>query len=444
MRTIPSAVCVATLLLIHHPRPAAAQGFSIPEMGTRKNAMGAVIGRPDDPSAVYHNPAGLPLMQGTWIYLSVGNVWLNTEFRLRPWPGSDKYIKEPVDEEGFYPSAKPSTFAVIPMIVACTNLWTDKLVAALSFYVPNAAGASFDEDGVARYHMVNSYVVAGYGTLSLAYRPWRWLSIGAGASVVYARIFARRKFFPVLPDGLDLGPLLGGDTELEIVGDDVIPVFNVGLLFLPLPNLTIGMTMITRYDIELKGDVKLTLGPDSASPGTVWEGTHTTTTNAPWIFMFGANVDVTRWLEVGAELRWHTTSQVKEQVTTIEGIDLIDELVTPKNLRDYYQFSAGVNVRPPLPIQLELMAGFHYESASAPHNTITVEQPSFAHWGVHVGGRYRITERIRVGLAYWHYFYLQRTGRDSLTVPPTNFVGSGHSDGLTLIFEARLARGIGI
>src|SRR5437868_3554485 len=49
-------------------QPAAAGGFGIPEIGVRRTAMASVIGRPDDASSIFHNPAGLVLGHGWQLY----------------------------------------------------------------------------------------------------------------------------------------------------------------------------------------------------------------------------------------------------------------------------------------------------------------------------------------------------------------------------------------
>ena len=435
-------ITIATLIILGPTRQAAAQGFNIVETGTRKNAMGAAIGRPDDASAVYHNPAGLTLQKGTHVFLSWTSVFLNTNIRLRPWKGAEEYIKTKPDSEGYYPSTSPSTFAAIPMIVARTNLFSPRLVGALSIYVPNAAGAKFGEENVTRYHLIDSYIIAAFATLSAAYQVTDWLSVGGGVSLVYVKLFAERLFFPVV-DGMNLGALVGGKSVMEINGTDIVPAFNLGVLLRPFQELTIGMTVMTPYTVALEGDVSVTFGDDVSTGVSEWAGTQTTEADAPWILFFGANLDVTSWLEVGAEFRYYFTSTVEDQKTTIEGIPLLKELVTPKNLRDYFQVSGGVNIKPPfkLPVKLEIMAGLHYESSSAPYNTITVEQPSFSHYGVHFGARCEFLRRYRVGLTYWHYEYMERNGRESLTIPPTNFQGSGNADAFTVVLEVLLFGG---
>ncbi len=447
---------VMAAILMGPAREVAAQGFNIVETGTRKNGMGAAIGRPDDASAVYHNPAGLTLQKGTHVFVSWTSVFLNTDIRLQPWSGANKYIKEKVDAEGYYPRTSPSTFAAIPMIVARTNLFSERLVGAASIYVPNAAGAKFDAP-VARYHLIDSYIIAAFATLSAAYKVSDWLSVGGGVSLVYVKLFAKRMFFPEvktqdMDKPVDLGYYLGGGSEMEMAGEDVVPAFNLGLLLTPFKELTIGFTVMTPYTVNIEGDVTLKFGEDARIKDTAkvdqWDGTQVTNADAPWILFMGANLDIFPWLEVGGELRYYFTSSVGDQVTKITGIELLEtfglnELVTPKNLRNYFQVSGGFMVKPRLniPLKMELMAGVHYESASAPYNTITVEQPSFSHWGIHLGARLLFLKRYRVGLCYWHYEYLERNGRESLTIPPTNFQGSGNADAFTVTLEVMFSSG---
>jgi long-subunit fatty acid transport protein len=94
---------VAVALVARAATAASAGGFAIPEMGARRTGMAAVVGRPDEPAAVLHNAAGLVLLPGTHLYVSMGLSLVDTEFRLRPWPDSDRFLDQPVDDDGYYP-----------------------------------------------------------------------------------------------------------------------------------------------------------------------------------------------------------------------------------------------------------------------------------------------------------------------------------------------------
>ena len=90
------------------------------------------------------------------------------------------------------------------------------------------------------------------------------------------------------------------------------------------------------------------------------------------------------------------------------------------------------------------MTGAYYETSASPDNTVEVSAPSFDIVSYHFGGRVTIKKKYRVSLAYGHYWYLERTTTASITSPPTNFVGSGHSDMLTLVLDMHFGSGIGV
>jgi long-subunit fatty acid transport protein len=413
-----------------------AGGFSILDIGTRKTGMGAVVGRPDDLSAIYHNPAGLTLSRGTNLYLSSGVMFPQSDFQLRPWAGSERYIEDEVDGAGYYPTTSLTTaYGVIPMLTASTDLGRDDLVVALGIYVPNAIGGSFEAASPARFHMIESYVVGGYLTAAIAYRLHETFSLGAAASLVYVRTAGQRKFFPVI-EGLDLGPLLGGDSTLSIDGDDWKVRGTLGMLWTPHPRLSVGAAVLTRVDVALEGDITLRSGGDAAREFEL-QGTHVTELLFPWIFQLGANVDVLRWLEVGFEVRYFLYSQFEEQRTRVEGIDIIDELVVPKNYRNSIQGSGGVRATlPVLPLPLEVMLGLHYDRTPAPVTNVSIEQPSFHHVGLHSGLRLQAAAWLRLALTYAHFWYLERATDESVhRSPPSNYRASASGDMLTLVTE---------
>src|SRR5580704_11967342 len=97
--------------------PARAGGFDIPELGVRRTGMGAVIGRPDDGSALYHNPAGLVLSHGWHLYISAGLSLLDAEFQLAPWTDSNHFLGTTPGPNGYYATVRPTrALGVIPMV----------------------------------------------------------------------------------------------------------------------------------------------------------------------------------------------------------------------------------------------------------------------------------------------------------------------------------------
>jgi long-chain fatty acid transport protein len=392
-----------------------AGGFGIPEMGARRTAMAAVVGRPDEPAAVFHNPAGLTLLAGTRLYLSLGVSRVDSSFRLRPWEESDRFISDPVDAEGYYPATAPSrAMGVIPMLVATHEILPGKLWGAASLYVSNATGSRFDEDAPTRYHLIDGYIVSPQASLSAAWRARPWLSAGAGIGLMNIRIEGRRYVYPIVM-GSDLSGFLGPKSELDLSGSDWVPTWNAGLLATPHPRVTIGASVIGESKATIEGPIQVGL-----ADGGHLDGTQRTALLLPWTFLGGVNVDVARHVEVGAELRYFLYRRYHEQRIEVDRIYLVEEIVTPKNYRDSWQVSGGVRVHDlELAPRLEAMLGVHYDRTPAPPNTVSLDQPTFTHRGLHGGVRHAFG-RYRLGLTWAHYWYEVPTIEGSLTTPPSN------------------------
>jgi long-subunit fatty acid transport protein len=422
----------------------------------------------DDLTAIYHNPAALAFLPGTRVSLCATAAFLNTSVRLQPWTvgsegSQETFLPDPLESDGYYKELSPLIVAPIPFIGVSTNLFSERLVGALGIYVPNAAGATFGADQPSRYHIIEGYVISAFLSGALAYRLLDWLAVAAGGSVVYVRVNRRSLFYPVLrlsgdsgtSSAFDARAFFGSETEMELVGDDIRPAFHFGMEAWPHETVSVGFMMLSRYDVALEGPLTLKPGPGASlidRPGFT-DNQQRTEILAPWIFGIGANWDITNWLEIGAEFRYYLNSQVEKQVTTVtsegELKDLLDQyqpegFVTPKNLHDSYHIGAGFIVKPPQVLDLELMTGFHYEESPSPDNTVEVSAPSFDIAALHIGGRYTLAEDYALTLIYSHYRYLERTITDSITNPPTNFVGSGSNNQITVAFEVRVGDGLGV
>jgi long-subunit fatty acid transport protein len=428
------ALTLAILLLAAR---ASAGGFGIPDIGVRRTAMGAVIGRPDEASAIYHNPAGLLLSHGWHLYLSMGLAVVRSEFQLHAWDGSERFLGPP-DADGYYPTVHPSrAMGVIPMLAATGELLPGKLVLGAAIYVGNAQGAAFAPDDITRYHLIDGYVIAPQAVLAGSYKLLDTLALGASAGVLNVRIHGRRDVYPVI-DGQDISNITGTRPELVLDGSGWAPSWMVGAFGHPHPRITWGATITGRVDATMSGPVTVTYSDDAPTPGDQLIGTQTTTQLLPWAFMAGANVDVTPQLEVGAEGRYWLYRQYQKQHTDVAGIFLVRELETQKNYHNSWQVSGGLRVHDLATLPgLEIMAGAHYDRTPAPTSTVTLDQPTFRHIGMHTGVRWTVG-RYRIGASYLRYFFLIPTITDSTTSPPSNFRGEGANHIFTLSIDVTL------
>ncbi|MBP8807064.1 MAG: outer membrane protein transport protein [Kofleriaceae bacterium] len=436
LRAGAAALALAAALAV--PDRATAGGFGIPEIGVRRTAMAAMIGRPDEPAAAFHNPAGLSLLPGVRLYASFGLALLSTEFRLKPWDQSDRFLTEPVDSEGYFAAIRPTrAVGAIPMLAATAEILPGKLWGGLAAYVSNGTGAQFAEDAVTRYHLIDGYIIAPTVTAIAAYQVHPKLALGAGAGVMNIQVHGKRHLFPIL-NGSDVSSIVGSNAELVLDGEDWKFTWNAGLLARPIPRLTVGATVIGRVDPSLEGIITLTTGDDAGNPGDRYEGKATTGLVLPWTFLGGANYDVTPKLELGGELRYYLYRAYKEQLSVVDGLPFVTELRTEKNYKDSWQLAGGARVHDlEAAPALELMGGFHYDDTPAPAQTVTLDQPTFSHYGLHLGGRYQLG-RYRLAASYVHYWYVIPQIDDSITLPPSNIRGDGTNNIFTVSIEAQL------
>ena len=414
-----------------------AGGFGIPEIGVRRTAMGAVIGRPDDPSAIYHNPAGLVLQDEWVVYVSMGVSLLSTQFELAPWDQSDRFLGVSATSTGYYAPVRPSrAFGVIPMIAVEGKL-SPKLHVGASLFVGNGTGAAFPADAVTRYHLIDGYVIAPQAVLGAAYQVTPTLALGATVGVINIRVHGERDVFPIVM-GKDLSSIVGTQPSLKLDGSGWAPSWSIGAYGKPHPRITWGAAIIGRIDATLSGPIAVTYGADAPDANAVLEGEQTTTQLLPWTFQAGTNVDVSPHLELGAELRYYLYRQYQHQHTDITGIFLLHELDTAKNYHDSQEVTGGLRVHDlEAAPALDLMLGGQYDHSPAPPRSITLDSPSFSHFGLHMGGRYTVG-RYRFGASYIHYWYAIPTITDSITMPPSNIRGTGSNNIFTLSLEAHL------
>ena len=432
------SVSIALLVTALAAGPAGAGGFGIPDIGVRRTAMGAVIGRPDEGAAIYHNPAGLLLQHGWHLYLSSGLAIVRSEFQLQGWAQSDRFLGVSPGADGYYAPVRPSrAMGVIPMLAATGEILPGKLAIGAAIYVGNAQGAFFHAEDVTRYHLIEGYVVAPQAVLAGSYQVTDTLALGASVGVLNVHLHGKKDVFPIF-NGKDISNITGSKPELILDGSGWAPSWMLAAFGRPTRRLTWGATLTGRVDTTVSGPVQITYSDDAPSPGDQLVGTQSTTQMLPWAAMAGANFDLTPQIEIGAEARYWLYRQYKKQHTDIVGIFLVRELETIKNYHDSWQVSGGVRVHDLAAAPgLELMAGTHFDHTPAPTSTVTLDQPTFNHIGLHSGLRYTVG-RYRIGASYLRYFYLIPTVTDSTTSPPTNFRGSGANHILTLSLEVTL------
>jgi len=458
---------VSVFLLLLFPASLWAGGFTIIEVGSQKTGMMTGIGKPDDLSAVYHNPAGLASQRGTRIHLSSGFSFVDASIRMKAWPsetgepldgnyGSEDFIDDRVDRDGYFVGKiKPTRyFGAMPMLVASSDFGYEKgPVVAFSFYVPDFIGAFLPEDTPARYAVVEGYFTAGVMSFSAGYTlpgPLDWLDVGVSAGLLYVRIEGKRwQNFPILLDN-------NADVIIRMVGEDYRPWWNAGIVARPIPKLSLGLSFIGGADVALKGrlDISLPEGWEDdpltkslVDAGWLYEGRFGMTQHmkVPYGIAAGINYEIIPELEVAFDFRYWLYHTFEEQridhnidIAIREGEPAIDSpIIIPKEYEDSWTVSLGFLTRP-FPFPLELMCGGTYDHSPAPSHTKSLDSPTVNLAGFSLGARYLLFDTWRFSLTYYHYWYLKDTIDDSILDPPQNAIFEGYVDTVSVQVEVIL------
>lgn len=419
-------VGVATLL-VAPDRAARAGGFTNLDFGIRRMGMFAVTAKPDDGTAIFHNPAGMTLLEGTQFYshLSVfrsglGLKLYDSQGVLRP----DDEI-EPDFNVGF-----------IPFIGITTDFGVKPLRVGLGVYAPNAYGAALPDNQPTRYHVTRALFVAGRVTAAGAWQITEKFSVGASVSLVPVYLMANRVMNPLVladPDTrfLPVEETAGADAKLEIDGFDFTWAWDLGVIFRPIDSLRIGVSFQSGSPVRLEGDVVL-----KQADGTKVSTRHTTWLTIPLTLRAGFNWEFVKDFEIGADIYWWRYSVFQEQRTVLnEPVMGIGAFIDPKAYDDSWNWCVGLLYRV-IP-ELEVMIGYQEDYTPIPNRTFTLENPSRDQRGISLGIRWQVTEKVRIGAAYVRNWFTNPDVQDSISIPPSNGKGHGANDewGIDVLWE---------
>ncbi len=396
-------------------RPAHAGGFSNLDFGSRRNGMLAVTGRPDDATAIYHNPAGLSLVEGTqfyhqqtWAFIDLGLRYYDSQGRLRP-----DHELSPDWNVGF-----------LPFFGFTSDLGSERWHLGLGIYAPNAYGALMPKDEPSRYDVTQALFIASQAAASLAYEVDSRLTVGVGLSLMYIYLNAQRTMSALVlqdPDrrfdsAEEAKPF---DATLDLTGQDLTWGANVGLLLEMVPGLRFGASFTKGTEVLLEGDATLT-----QADGTVQKTRHHTTMALPYNLRAGLNWEPLPYLELGVDVYyWHYQVYQEQRSELDEPILGLEEIVAPKDYGNAWNWCVGMLYR--TTPDLELMLGYQRDYTPIPESTFSMDVPLPDMHGVSAGARWNVSKHWRLGLAFVRNWYNLIDVRHSELSPPANAKGHG-------------------
>jgi long-chain fatty acid transport protein len=325
MRKSITAIAIFSLMFLGFSSLSHGAGFLIYEHGAAAMAMGgAFVGLANNPTAVFHNPAGIAFLDGTQISMGTTLITSNTSLELTNLATTVETVSQ-----WFY----PSTFYISHKI-------NDRIAAGFGFFSPYGLGTKWDEDYPLRFLSTKDDMKTFFFNPVVAIKLDEKFSVAVGVTYIYSTLaFDRVNLVDLTPYG---GSIY--EAPIEVKGNADAFALNAGLLYKG-ENFSLGFNWRGGFDLDFEGDLALdnTNIPAIFQPSVPTEADVATTMAIPHILAFGVAFNLTESLIVTADFHYILWSSFEEFVIEVDNPDPVpDETETfDENWKDSYLIRGG-------------------------------------------------------------------------------------------------------
>ena len=238
-----------TLALLTAPAPLRAAGFALFEQGAKGMGFaGAFTAQASDPSAIFHNPAGIAFLRGKQIYLGGTGVLPKWQFEgANPFPGTG------VTERG-------ATSVLLPPAVYYTQPFSQRIAFGVGVNVPFGLKTEWaDADRFSGRYISQKASLGGFGiNPTLAIKLADRLSVGAGLDLRISTVTLERRIPVINP--FTQQPVDAANERLA-VGTNLGIGFDVGMLARLSDELSVGASYRHRVKVDYTGTATFTPVP---------------------------------------------------------------------------------------------------------------------------------------------------------------------------------------
>jgi long-chain fatty acid transport protein len=196
---------------------------------------------------------------------------------------------------------------------------------------------------------------------------------------------------------------LAGVVSQDMTGDSLDFGYNLALAYKPTSDIEIGLTYRSKIDLTVEGSA------DLQHPGFT-NGNYAVAVTVPLPAAFAAAIAYTLPTDTTIELvyektYWSAYKEIDFNYTN-STVEAVFGGVNPKNWKDTNTFRLGITQELDA---LTLMAGVVIDESPAPDATLGFELPDSDSTAVSFGGRYKINDKIDIGLATLYSMRKDRT-----------------------------------
>lgn len=373
MKTARILAAIAVLIVISDS--AFAAGFALYETSARGVAMGgATMGRYNDASAVYANPALITGCENSALLFGVSLVNPGMDVELDTPAGNNTYTPE---DQWFPP---PFAYYVQKM--------TDSLWLGIGIYTPFGLGVKHATDWPGRFSSVETKIDTFNINPNVAWKVNDRLSLAAGIDVMYFDITLKRNV-PVI------------DRLLDIKADSWGAGGNLAVSYLLTDDLGVGLTYRSEIVQEVEGDAKI-----AGMPGKydAWEDL-----TLPQSISFGINyTGVDKW-NFGLITTWTGWSSYDNLTIHFKQplLGRVDEFGADKRWNDVWRFGAGAEYQ--FSDQSFIEFGYVYDSDPVNLDYADYLLPAGDRNIISLGLRTLLTDNWELGVAFSKIFVSDET-----------------------------------
>jgi long-chain fatty acid transport protein len=417
IRALAAALATAGIL---GPAPAHAAGFAIFEQGARAMGFGgAFTAQADDPSAIFHNAAGIAFLKGKQFYLGGTLIHPSSTFT-----GADPFPGASVTEKG-------DTGLLIPPAAYYTQQFSERLVFGIGLHTPFGlktawanpdlfSGRFISQSADLRSFSVNPTV--GY---KLADR----FAIGLGLDVRFSSVSLQRRVPIINPFTQRVTDAATVDLESN---RDVGFGFNVGALARISDSLSAGVHYRHKVSASYDGAATFTRLPsgntqlDASLAARLPQGSQPVTTGIdfPGFLSGGVAWRAGEWT-FAADANWYQWSKFSRlRIVFTERPDLSEDIV--EDYKNSWQYRMGLERR--IGERFEVRGGYFFDQSPAPAESVSPLLPDADRNGFALGGTWK-SGRFHVDGAMWYVLSAARSTEGSNR---DQFNGTYKSNALTL------------
>lgn len=425
-RFVIGGVLVACVLAVG-AGTASAQGYSVNEQSACAMGRGtAGVASPcDDGSGIFYNPAALAVKPER--VLALGGTLIGPRGDYEANSGSLVAELQP----NWYPV--PGIYFSMPL--------GERAAIGIGFWAPYGLTTEWDEDFEGRFTAYKTTLQSPYVQPTFAWRPTDKLAIGAGLDIAYNKLELKQRLdlsTQQLAPGVSFGaigvPRFTDFADFRIKGHKVTLGANLGAIVNPDGPVSFGVRYMTRQKIEaddleletrqistgLRTPVPLPgipagtpidalLAPQFQSGARLSNQGAATELTLPDQLAIGVAFKPTEKVKVLADYWWTNWSQFETlEFRTENGL----EEVINKKYENTNAFRFGVDMD--ASEMLVVRGGFILHDAAAPDGSITPDLPEGGRWLVSGGLGLRVSQAMRMDLAYMYLKQEQRDGRTQL------------------------------